>query len=73
MTKGSKSEGKAIVGQIGDKAIGLMSISTEIDYNLLNQYFELGTFENLMKTDIYEAINNKYEQIAHIEKINKLQ
>ena len=28
-----------IVGQVGDKAIGLMSISTEIDYTLLNQYF----------------------------------
>jgi hypothetical protein len=28
MTKGSVSEGKAIVGQVGDKAIGLMSIST---------------------------------------------
>ncbi len=39
MTKGSTSEGKALVGQVGDKAIGLMSISTEIDYRLLNQYF----------------------------------
>lgn len=43
-TKGSNSEGKAIVGQVGDKAIGLMSISTEIDYNLLNQYFDLETY-----------------------------
>lgn len=28
ITKGSKPEGKAIVGQVGDKAVGLMSIST---------------------------------------------
>ena len=28
ITKGSKSEGKAIVGQVNDKAVGLMSIST---------------------------------------------
>jgi hypothetical protein len=28
MNRGDKSEGKAIVGQVGDKAIGLMSIST---------------------------------------------
>ena len=28
MNKGGKSEGKALVGQVGDKAIGLMSIST---------------------------------------------
>lgn len=36
MTKDSNSEGKAIVGQVGSKAIGLMSVSTEIDYKLLN-------------------------------------
>jgi len=28
MTKDSDSEGKAIVGQVGPKAIGLMSVST---------------------------------------------
>jgi len=28
MNRGDRSEGKAIVGQVGDKAIGLMSIST---------------------------------------------
>lgn len=56
------SEGKAIVGQIGDKAIGLMSISTEIDYRLLNQYFELGTYDNLIKTDLAAAINSRYER-----------
>ena len=39
MNKGGKSEGKALVGQVGDKAIGLMSISTELDYALLNQFF----------------------------------
>lgn len=44
MNRGGKSEGKAIVGQVRDKAIGIMSISTEIDYNLLNQYFQLDTF-----------------------------
>ena len=44
MNKGGKSEGKALVGQVGDQAIGLMSISTEIDYSLLNQHFELGTY-----------------------------
>jgi hypothetical protein len=37
MTKGNRSEGKAIVGQVRDKAIGLMSVSTEIDYSLLNK------------------------------------
>jgi hypothetical protein len=59
MTKGSTSEGKAIVGQVGEKAIGLMSISTEIDYKLLNQYFELSTYDNLIKSDLMSAINSR--------------
>ena len=49
MTRGSNPDGKAIVGQVGSKAIGLMSISTEIDYKLLNQYFDLATFDDLLK------------------------
>jgi hypothetical protein len=32
---------KAIVGQVGDKAIGLMSISTEIDYGLAQSVFPI--------------------------------
>lgn len=71
MTKGSTSEGKAIVGQVGDKAIGLMSISTEIDYRLLNQYFELSTYDSLIKSDVATAINAKYNEIVHREQIKK--
>lgn len=63
MNRGGKSEGKAIVGQVGDKAIGLMSISTEIDYLLLNGHFELGIYENLIKSDLLAAVNSRYEQI----------
>jgi hypothetical protein len=44
MNRGGKSEVKAIVGQVLSKAIGIMSISTEIDYNLLNQHFQLNTY-----------------------------
>jgi len=65
MTKGSVSEGKAIVGQVGDKAIGLMSISTEIDYKLLNQYFDLSTYDNLLKSDLTSAINARYDKHRH--------
>lgn len=42
-----------------------MSISSEIDYNLLNQYFELGTFDNLIKSDLLSAINNRYQKILY--------
>lgn len=65
MTRGSVSEGKAIVGQVGDKAIGLMSISTEIDYKLLNQYFQLGTYDQLIKPELTAAISQRYEKIKH--------
>jgi hypothetical protein len=71
MTKGMTSEGKAIVGQIGDKAIGLMSISTEIDYRLLNQYFELGTYDNLIKTDLAAAISSRYDRNVYEEQLMK--
>ena len=72
MNKGGKSEGKALVGQVGDKAIGLMSVSTEIDYPLLNQHFDLGTYENLIKSDLLEAISNRYEEIKHLEKLAEI-
>jgi hypothetical protein len=65
MTRGSVSEGKAIVGQVGEKAIGLMSISTEIDYRLLNQYFQLGTYDQLLKPELTAAISQRYERIRH--------
>lgn len=60
MTKDSNPEGKAIVGQVGSKAIGLMSVSTEIDYKLLNECFELNTFDKLIKSDLLNAINSRY-------------
>ena len=65
VTRGSISEGKAIVGQVGEKAIGLMSISTEIDYKLLNQYFELSTYDNLLKAELTSAIQARYEKLRH--------
>ena len=73
MTRGTASEGKAIVGQVGDKAIGLMSISTEIDYRLLNQYFELGTYDHLIKADLAAAINARYQKIIFDEKLNQFE
>lgn len=67
ITKGSKSEGKAIVGQVGDRAVGLMSISTEIDYKLLNNCFELDVYDNLLKGDLVQAIQTRYARISQEE------
>lgn len=72
MNKGGKSEGRAIVGQVRDKAIGLMSISTEIDYKLLNEHFELKTFDHLIKSDILEAIEKRHEMVKFKEERKRL-
>ncbi len=61
------------MGQVGSKAIGLMSVSTEIDYSLLNECFELNTYDKLIKPDLLNAINNRYEQLKHEEMIQKQQ
>ena len=42
-----------------------MSISTEIDYKLLNQYFQLGTYDQLLKSDLTNAIAQRHEKIRH--------
>ncbi len=56
-----RSDGKAIVGQVGERAIGMMSISSEIDYRLLGQCFELDPFDNLYKTNYMESIRARIE------------
>jgi len=56
------------VGQVKDKAVGLMSVSTEIDYKLLAQCFELETYDNLFKPEFMDAIRNKREDLASEKK-----
>ncbi|KAM3135741.1 hypothetical protein pb186bvf_012138 [Paramecium bursaria] len=66
-----KSDGKAIVGQVRDKAVGMMSVSSEIDYRLLGQCFELDAYDNLYKPEYMEAIRNRLEQLRLEEQINQ--
>jgi hypothetical protein len=40
-----------------------MSVSTEIDYKLLAQCFELETYDNLFNPEFMEAIRNRREVI----------
>ena len=68
MNKGGKSEGRAIVGDVDNKAIGLMSISTEIDYKILNEHFELDTFDNLIKSDVLGALK-KHDEMLKFKKM----
>jgi hypothetical protein len=40
---------------------------------LLNQYFELGTYDNLLKSELTSAINNRYEKIKHKKNMQKME
>ena len=62
-------DNKVLVGQVNDKAIGMLSISTDINVNFLIKNFELETYDNLLKQDYMEAVNYKRQLIS--EKKNK--
>lgn len=55
---------KAIVAQVGSKAIGMMSLSTELDYEIMSRNFELETYDNLCKTEFMDAIILRRNQLA---------
>ena len=55
---------KAIVAQVGSKAIGLMSLTTEVDYDILAKNYKLETYDNLCKTEFMDAIIMRRNQIA---------
>ena len=63
-------DNKVLVGQVNDKAIGMLSISTDINVNFLIKNFELETYDNLLKQDYMEAVNYKRQLIA--EEKNKI-
>jgi hypothetical protein len=56
------------VGQVNDKAIGMLSISTDINVNFLIKNFELETYDNLLKPDFMEAVNYKRQLISQEKK-----
>ena len=61
-------DNKVLVGQVNDKAIGMLSISTDINVNFLIKNFELETYDNLLKPDYMEAVNYKRQLIAQEKK-----
>jgi len=63
-------DNKVLVGQVNDKAIGMLSISTDINVNFLIKNFELETYDNLLKPDYMEAVNYKRQLIAEEKKKN---
>ena len=65
-------DNKVLVGQVNDKAIGMLSISTDINVNFLIKNFELETYDNLLKPDFMEAVNYKRQLISQ-EKMKKME
>lgn len=55
-TVGHENKGKALVSEVGGKAVGLMSLSSEIDYKLLASNYELDLFDNLLKTEFMHEL-----------------
>ena len=55
---------KALVAQVGEKAVGLMSISKDIDYKLLAEGFELDQYDNLLSSEFMEAIKDRKDEIV---------
>ncbi len=69
MIANQDDDNKVLVGQVNDKAIGLLAISTDINVNFLVQNFKLEEYDNLLKQDYMAAVNLKRMQIS-TQKIN---
>ena len=79
ITRALKSSGKALVAESDKKAYGLMSLSTEMDYKLLNQHFDLSAFDYLLDPDLPLALECRRNQIlrmkefqSQLEKANEM-
>jgi len=55
---------KVLVGQVNDKAVGMLAISTDVNVNLLSTNFELEQYDNLSKQDYMRAVKLKRKQIT---------
>jgi len=42
---------KALVAQVGDKAVGLLALSADVDVSILDKCFELENYDSLLKPE----------------------
>ena len=68
MIADQNSDNKVLVGQVNDKAIGMMGLSKDIDLELLAKSFELEDYSNLMKQDYMKAVLYKRKLIQDEQK-----
>ncbi len=62
-------DNKVLVGQVNDKAIGMMAISTDINISFLQKNFELEEYDNLLCQDYMEAVNLKRKMISEAKAV----
>lgn len=47
------------MAEVGQKAVGIMSLSSDIDFSILAKNYELDIFDNLIKRDVMTAIRDR--------------
>lgn len=55
---------KVLVGQVNEKAVGVLAVSTDINIQLFIKSFELEPYDNLLKQDYMKAVSIKRKEIA---------
>ncbi len=52
-----------MVAEVGQKAVGIMSLSSDIDFSILAKNYELDIFDNLLKKDVMQAIRDRQQEL----------
>lgn len=60
---------RALVAQVHDKAVGLLSVSSDIDTSVLWQCFELDPYDNLLEPNYMDVVREKREVIREKRRI----
>jgi len=55
---------KVLVGQVNEKAVGVLAVSTDLNIQLFINSFELEPYDNLLKQDYMKAVSLKRKEIA---------
>lgn len=55
---------KVLVGQVNEKAVGVLAVSTDINIQLFIKSFELEAYDNLLKQDYMKAVSVKRKELA---------
>jgi len=67
MIANQDEKNKVLVGQVNDKAIGILAVSTDMNLPLLIKSFELENYDNLLKQDYMKAVKLKRKQLREVK------